>query len=344
MNTNYDYTKDAIFESLLARSFEIEAGPEQELAVYYEPAYEGVGIAMPIFDEEDRDIVLHRDAHFAGSFPLMIEAYENEDISAVLPVETRRIKTLYHLEQSLEKNIAPFLLHAPDALKVNAVRKMYRLLQESSTPIADLILSEEEPEVVAKKTALHGESIASSLLSLLENELFYDTLFPGYGQAPIAAALTLGILKIEKAIPVLFSLLHTTEFEIESAALQALSMIGEKAKQFCIERLLARPLSTDNEKAALALSAFAIDDQIISALFQQLQDPLVLKRESLISYILASCEELPQSWLSKYSEIAMKTELGQKIKDEMQRQISSQKKAFSLSKQNNESPDTKPYT
>ena len=327
---NYDYAKDAILEGLITRSFEIEERDAPQFV--FEQAFEGVGSALPIFDEEDHDIVLHREAHFAGSFPLMIQAYEEEAKSAVLDIAPKRIKQLYSLEQKIHKNIAPLILHASDAKKIQVVRKMYRLLRETTSPIAEIILSEDESEEIARKTALLkttplDDTLETALLTLLQNELFFDPLFPGYGKAPIACALALGLLGAKNAIPTLFSHIHSDDFDIEGACLRALRQIGEDAKKFCIECLHARPLTHDNEKAAIAITSFLPDDEVIQAVLKEVQDPQVYKNEPLISYLLACLEELPE----KFHDTAEKLAIPEKIKNELLKQISSQKKRFLLS-------------
>ena len=300
---NYDDAKDALFEGLLARSFEIEESEMTGSEAYYEPAYEGYGSVMPLLEEDDRDILLHREAHFASSFPLMIEAYENEARSAVLDVNVASIRRLMRLEEQLGKNLAPFILQADDAKKIAQVRKMYQLLAdafENGTnnelkAIADAILSEDEDiEEIAKRTALHGPQIVASLITIIENDLLYDPLWPGYGQAPCIAALTLGHLQIVSAIPALFSMLQDDSFDVQNASLRALCMLQEPAKKFCIAQLHSRPISRNNELAALALCSFPCDEDIIQAVSKELASSDVKKHEMLMSYLEACKEEFPK--------------------------------------------------
>src|SRR5262249_53231399 len=139
--------------------------------------------------------------------------------------------------------------------------------------IANLILAEEEEvefameAVVAEKTA-----IVPSLISLLRNEEFHDPLFPGYGLAPILAAQCLGQIGDQRAIISLFETIGEFDFFDEEVSLKALSIIGEPAKQFLLRVLHSRPVTVDNEKAAIALLAFKDDPEVASRCLQLLKE------------------------------------------------------------------------
>jgi hypothetical protein len=323
---NFDEIKDALLEGLLTKSFEIDTTTEQEPEVVYSPAFEGVGRDLPLFDEEDRDILMHREAHFASNFDLMLQAYKAEDPSSVLDIDLARIYELKYLEEKLGKSLAPLVLHAQDAQTIKRVRTMYRLfqelLQEEKNPLyvamAELILAEDPIEEVEKRCLELQDVCVSPLITIIQSDILYDPVYPGYGLAPMRAAHILGVLKADQAIPYLFYMLSSDTFDTQSAALQALKKIGEKAKIFCIEHLQSRPFSKSNELAAMALASFSCDDQIAQALIHELQDPKVWFEEPLVFYILASSEALPKSTHEAFYEILNNPSLPQEVRDEMQ--------------------------
>lgn len=298
MSADYDKTKDALFEGLLSRSFEIEFSDSKSPDVYYEPAMQGLGAVLPLLEEEDRDILLHREAHFASSFALMLEAYENETRAAVLDIDAASIRRLMHIEEKLGKNLAPIILQADDAKKIAQVRKMYKLLRDASGaelgPISDMILSEDEDfEAIAKKTAEFGPFLIPALRTIIENDILYDPLWPGYGQAPCIAAITLGLLQAASSIPSLFSMLQNDSFDVQNASLRALTMMQDESEKFCLAQLKSRPISRNNELAALALCSFTPDDEIINAVNSELQSIDVQKHKNLTAYLEACREGFP---------------------------------------------------
>lgn len=291
---DFETIKGGLLDSLLSKSFEIHREDEKESELVYLPPVEGIAAEdFPLVEEIDRDILMHRDAHFSGNFDLMQEYYENEKKGAVLDIDPQRVAELSFLEKKLGRNLAPMILQGADAEQVAKAKKMYRVLREqcesASSPylkaIATLLLSEEDAEVDAKELAKQGPNIIPYLLELLKTELAFNPLYPGYAQAPVACALALGYLKAVEAIPELFVLIGNTNFLIESAALSALENIGEKAKEFCLKVLKSRPLTHDNERASIALACFHHDAAIDQACREQLQDPQVQKKEPLFSYL-----------------------------------------------------------
>jgi len=304
MNQEFDETAKSLFDSLLGKSFEMQSEEELSSVAYNPPLGFDETDELPLFEEDDRDILMHRDAHFSSSFPAMLEEYENEGMAAVLDVFPDRIKFLMDIEERLGRDLAPFLLQGADAERVAQVRKLYQALSDQiNTPkkkplvsaIAELILSEESIEKRAQKTAKLGPKIVPYLIQLIETALFYDPLFPGYGQAPIAAAMTLGILKANAAIKPLFQLIGTESFDIESAALIALSQIGDEVKEFCLKQLKARPLSKNNERASILASSLEKDQKFYETILQELEDPQVQKIEGLATYLVLACAELPKN-------------------------------------------------
>lgn len=305
--SNYDHIKDSLIESLLTKSFEIQTSEDDtEAQVHFTPAFEGIGNALPIFEEDDAAILLHREAHFASNFPLMLHAYEHEERAAVLDVTPEQIKKLMYIEEKLGSNLAPLVLQADDAQKIARIRKLYILLQnalsDTTNPdlalLAELILSEEEEsEVVAHRIASQvTPSTIPSLIALIEHDLFYDPLWPGYGFAPCIAALVLGSCakntsKTKEIVSSLFSMLQHDSFEVQNASLTALRQIGPAAKDFCIKLLHARPICRNNELAALALCSFSEDPEVSKAIETELQDADAQKHASFSLYLQAYSEE-----------------------------------------------------
>ena len=266
---DFEQVKGDLFDALLQRSFEVHAVEEVKSGLYFEPPLEGEGEFHLLFDENDRDILMHRDAHFASSFPIMIEYYENEGKGAVLDVEIERIRELELLQKELGRDIAPFVLQGSDAEKIARARSLYKELrrayEEAIAPlmklVALLILSEEEEFDVAAFVPF-GSKAVTCLLQLVQTDELYDPLFPGYGMAALLACRALGKLKAKEAIPILFSLIGRVDFDIESEVIEALAAIGDEAKAFLLKALVARPFGADNERACVALSQFLPDAQI----------------------------------------------------------------------------------
>jgi hypothetical protein len=313
MNENFDITARELFDSLLSKSFERRSSfEEKEPSVYYAPPLDGIETQeIPLLEEEDRDILMHRDAHFAKSFPIMLQHYEDEDQNAVLDVETDRIRNLMDLEERLQQNLAPYLLQGPDAEKVAQSIRLYKALREQAEnkkmpiicAISDLILGEDEPEVAAKKAALLGKQIIPYLMQLIQTQVLYDPLFPGYGLAPMKACLALGILQAKEAIKLLFGMIGSENFDTESACLEALRRIGMPARHFILEQLASRPITKNNERAAIAASALESDHDLALAIIEQLEDKDVQKITSLATYLVLACSKIPQELQDRYKKL-----------------------------------------
>jgi hypothetical protein len=240
--------------------------------------FHGEEAIFPMFDELDTLILLHRDAHFSGSFSAMMEYYRNPDAKGILEeIELGRIAFLDNVEKKLKKNLASLLISGSDAERVAASRKAYQQLREAASKddgaarIADAILSEESIEELVEKAPKELLQNPEFLLRFATSETFADPLFPGYGKVPLLMIHLLGKIRYEPAVPSLFSLIGRSDFDIETAALSALRQIGETAKAFALKKLPSRPLSIDNERAALVLLEF-LPDENISKLFQQQLD------------------------------------------------------------------------
>ncbi len=297
--STFEQIKGSLLDGILEKSFEIEAIEEQKSALAYLPPLEGESEeAMPLFDEQDRDILLHRDAHFSSNFSFMIDYYINEGKGAVLDVDIEKIQELAALQEQLGRDLAPLLLQGADAEKIARSRSLYKILRqqcehpesEEAKACAELILSEEDSYTDAEAIAKLGQKIVPYLIELLSKDILLDPLFPGYGMAPAAAAYALGILKSDAAIPALFMMIGSCDFDNESACLASLAMIGDTAKRFCLNQLTSRPITKDTERAAVALSHFELTEEEKKLLFTMLQDPQVNQKKSLVMYLQAACE------------------------------------------------------
>ncbi len=257
-------------------------------------------------DTLDHEIVMHRDAHFGGDFGIMLKYYQEEGIGVNPDFDIERIEYLAKVESELGQNLGALLLDGSEAEKVGRATRAYRQLKaiyekeklpdSNAALLADLILSEEEePEKEIEKIVARGESIVPDLLQIVKSEEAYDTLFPGYGLAPALAIHCLGLIKDERAIIPLFEALGNQNFFEEEVILSALYSIGEKAKIFLLKVLKGRPLNNDNENAAFALTCFGGDEEVSKAALKELQDPAVVKNETLVVYLLNCCEGLKEN-------------------------------------------------
>jgi hypothetical protein len=244
---------------------------------------------IPILDEIDHLILMHRDAHFSGSFSFMLDYYEKEGKGIQPEVEVERIEQLALIEKELNLNLAAVTLTPEEIFQVAASRKAYAGFQalyekeETLSPtrlVSDLILSEDLDEESAINTLVSaGNKTTPLLIELVQSDRLRNPLYPGYGEAPRLAAQALGKMKAESAIPTLFQLIGKGDFFFEETLLDSLHAIGPKSKEFLIHALKARPFTEDNERAAVALIRFREEDPEVDALFkEQLKDPTLPKR------------------------------------------------------------------
>lgn len=276
-----------------------EPAEDEEDGVEYDDDEEEAGLT----DELDHRILMHRDAHFAGEFEVMLRYYNNEDNVGIDPdFDPDRIAYLANLEKEMGQNLASLLLGAAEAEAVGRARKaygqfkeLYELEEKSPIPrlIADLILSEkEEPVEEIEAVVAQGPAIVPELLALLNSDDFYDPLFPGYGYAPFLAIICLGKIGDTRAIIPLFETFSKHFIFDEMAIVEAFAEIGQPAKEFLLKILKSRPLTQDNPNAAFALSAFAEDSDVTEVCFEQLEDPQVLETPLLRAYLQALCESV----------------------------------------------------
>ncbi|MBA3239213.1 MAG: hypothetical protein H0T62_12815 [Parachlamydiaceae bacterium] len=269
----------------------------------FEENFEETEPSSYIANAEEHLILMHRDAHFGGSFETMIQYYEEEGKGVVSEFDLNLIRQLCEIEKRTGNNLAIQILSGADAEKVSEVRKAYKSLKslyEEENPknigprlIADLILSEEElPEqeiaAIVKQKAL----LVPLLIDLVRSEKFYDPLFPGYGQAPSLAAHCLGLIGDKRAMFSLFEAIGETNFFSEDTLLDSLKHIGEPAKNFLLKVVQSDPINYDNERAAIALVRFKEDPEVSSTCLKMLLKPHVWKDSVLTLHLILVCEGL----------------------------------------------------
>lgn len=249
-------------------------------------------------DAEDHEILMTRDAHFGGSFKVMLDYYLGDKIGVNPTFDIDRIRYLAQLEEETGQNLAALLLSAHEVDRVAKAREGYRKfkaiyeIEKEKNPyprlIADLILSEEEePKEEIEAIVREGKKVIPYLLQVIESDEAYDPLFPAYGYAPYLAIVCLAKLKAEEAIKPLFEMLSRESIFEDEGVLEALREIGESAKEFLLRSLKAAPFTKDNLQAAYALSAFVDDIEVPLAAFRELKEAKNWEKRLFCSYLIS---------------------------------------------------------
>lgn len=257
-------------------------------------------------DAEDSQILMHRDTHFSGNFPLMIEYYLRDSKGTQKEFTAERLIYLHDVEKHTGENLAPTLLSGADMETVAHARETYKRLRElyesevetksNSHLIADMILSEEEmPQKEIDAIVERGSKIVPSLLRLVTTEYFLNPLYPGYGFAPMHAAICLGMIGDPRAIQPLFESLGHLDFFAEEHVIDALKLLGKPSLDFLIDVLASTPVTQDNEKAAMALMAFKEDPRVAETALELLEKEIAGSDETLSTYLVLLCESLSDS-------------------------------------------------
>ncbi len=273
-------TSENVINSILSRSYEMyedfESCQPEGLAFHGDELSN-----LPLFEEEDKLCLMHRDAHFSGSFPVMKEYYENPEAKgAIEEIDLERIELLENIQKGMKTDLAPLLITGPDAEKVALSKQMYKELsalceKDPLSPegmLSAAILSEDDVDQIVEHAPASLLQKPEMLLLLATSELFCDPLFPGYGTASLLAIRLLGKMKYEPALQDLFALIGRRDFSTESAVLEALRKMGAPAKKFAMDRLSSFPLTGDHERAALVLIEFLPDDEITDLFLKILAD------------------------------------------------------------------------
>lgn len=293
-----------------------------------EPSIEH-SLSIPMYDEEDQKILMHKDAHFGSSFSVMREYYENEDHLGIQEdISLKRLEQLEAIQDKEQANLSDLLLSSQDKALVCQSKITYQKLAEiceasscdSNNPsylIANLILSEDPDEFALLK---EGDSLKlienKDLIELIENQEFWNPIFPGYGLAPLRAIEVLAKKQQPSSIPVIFNSLKKVDFFNEAPILEALKSYQEEAKQFLLKRLQSEPFSEDNLQAAHCLQSFA-DAEISSICFDLLESKKVNLDSQLAQYLVLSLEKLPKQRLADLRHFSEKPDLPTSLKEEI---------------------------
>jgi hypothetical protein len=255
--------------------------------------------SFPLIDETDRSILMQKDAHFSGNFAIMLDYYTKEGKGAIDDFPLERIQELYQLEKELGLFLSEEILSIQEKeqvleakAKYNSLRDLYDLPPSPAQKVADLILSEDVSAQKEIEALLNLPQAIPLLIQLVEEEDFYNPLFPGYGFAPLHAMECLGKLKAKEAIIPLFESLSKMEFFGQETAIQALVQIGKPGKDFLLSVLKKTPITKDNENAIIALLSFPQDLEIAFVCLDLLSTSEVLKKPVFCSYLLLSFEGL----------------------------------------------------
>jgi HEAT repeat protein len=260
---------------------------------------------IPIAYSIDNAILMHRDIHFGGDFSIMLDYYKKGGKGVNKEFAIERIEEMYQTEQKTGKNLSVLMLSGAEAEKVAKIRKAYQDLRDLYSKksaknripklIADLILAEdEETERAIQACVAEKSAIVPALIDLLRSKEFYDPLYPGYGDAPALAAKCLGMIGDKRAIISLFEAIGEEDFFNEDIILEALQTIGEPAKAFLLKVLHARPITSDNEHAAVALISFRNDPEVSAFCLNMLKDLDLKKQAPLATYMVLACEGLSE--------------------------------------------------
>ncbi|MCB1118162.1 MAG: HEAT repeat domain-containing protein [Chlamydiia bacterium] len=258
---------------------------------------------IPILDAVDLEILMHRDAHFGGHFEVMIEYYDNDGVGVQSDFDIKRIRQLAHIEKETDGDLSDLVLPNAARVQVERSKQLYldlREVHEKDDPnhhaliFSNLVLSEEEyPEQEIADIIAEGGEMVPLLIDLISSDSFYDPLFPGYGRTPIFAAHCLAELGDEMAIHALFNAMGQENFFTDEAMIKALKSFGDKSKQFLLKALNHKPISKNNEHAAIALMEFSDEPDVASACLQLLPD--ALSHPVLATYLIFGCSALSKS-------------------------------------------------
>lgn len=251
----------------------------------------------------EKDILMHRDAHFAGDFASMLSYYQTGGRGAVLEVSIEQIQALHNLENEISSNLAAQVLGGAEAEKVAKSKAAYQRLREvyesdlaqddPARLIADLILVEDDEETCLEAIIAKGACMQEPLLNLLASQEFADDLCPGYGLAPLLAAKALGEIGDQKALEALFVLLDDEREELVFEVLEALKTMGPIASSFAQKTLVSQPMSRDNHRAAYLLSSvFSHEEQSAKAALSFLQQNKSVIEPGLLSILILLCASL----------------------------------------------------
>ncbi|MDB2613740.1 hypothetical protein N9Y92_01110 [Chlamydiales bacterium] len=284
---------------------------------------------IPLGDEEYNEILMHRDSHFSGKFDEMISYYQKIGRGVQEKIDLRKILELADWEATMKQNAAAILLSANEIEQIASAKKAYRSLQDlylkelsDNHPqklIADLILTESEDPIAEREAIIRQKEILVPLLiDLLKSNEMHNPLFPGYGLTPIEVAKCLGEIGDSKALFPLFEELGKGDFFDDEMLIKAFKSLGDPAKDFLLKIVGTEPITSDNEKAAIALSAFKNDLSILESSLTLLKNPSMQKEYPYSGYLAHLFDEINDPKLKEsYKEIAYGEKTPKPLKMEM---------------------------
>jgi hypothetical protein len=278
---------------------------------------------QPLLNEIDLEILMHKDAHFGGSFTVMIEYYGGEGVGIQEEFDLQRIKDLaiFDKDGHLSAETLPDLAKN-DVFFSKELYKKFRDCYEGEDALpkklADLVLSESddpEKEIIALST--FQKRAIKPLVEILLQDHFYNPLNPGYGRAPINAALSLKKIGNTDAIPYLFGALGKS-FTVDEILINTLISFGKDGEEFLYDRLKGTPYTKDNYLAAMALSSFPVSDETAELALSLLTRKETFGQPSYASYLICICEGLENDGeRKKFIEIANSDHLTKHLASEM---------------------------
>ena len=281
--------------------------------------------SFPLVDQLDHDILMHKDVHFGGNFSIMIDYYEKDEKGVIEEFNLDRIYELSLAEEKGEISLSLEILTEEEQEEVTRAKKKYEMLKKAYDlppdlihKRTDLIFSEDFEAKEEIESLLQSPAAIPLLIQIVQEDDFYNPLFPGYGFAPLHAMECLGHLKAKEAIIPLFESLSKIDFFGEEAVIQALFQIGTPAKEFLLKVLSKTPITKDNENAAISLLLFKDDPLIPSSCLKLLSLPETQAKPLFFTYLLLFCDELksPQEQ-ELLKELAKNPHLTKENKEEL---------------------------
>lgn len=277
----------------------------------------------PLLNEIDLEILMHKDAHFGGSFPVMIDYYKENGVGAQEDFDLQRIQDLATFDKDghLSAETLPELAKN-DVLFAKELYKKFKDCYEENDELpkklADLILSESfDPTKEIEALSSFQKRAIKPLVEILLQDYFYNPLNPGYGRAPINAALTLKKIGNSEAIPHLFNALGKS-FTIDEILINTLMSFKEEGEDFLRNRLKADMYTKDNYLAALALSSFPTSDETAKIALHLLTKKETFTHGCYSSYLICICEGLEnENDREQFLEIAKSKHLSKNLTEEM---------------------------
>lgn len=277
----------------------------------------------PLLNTLDLEILMHKDAHFGGNFDVMIDYYENDGVGVQEEFDIERLHELkaYDKEGHLSNEVLPEMAKSDVIVSKDLYTKFrdcYEKDYELPKKVADLVLSEEiSPISEIEALAKFKKDAIRPLTEILLQDHFYNTLNPGYGRAPINAALCLKQINDPEAIPFLFNALGKS-FIADEAILNTLISLGDDAENFLADRLKSSPYTKDNYTAAMALASFPVSDETAALALSELNKKETYKHESYASYLVCICEGLENDDdRQRFIELSQSEKVNKNLKAEM---------------------------